>query len=199
MKKSIVCNKRVRVAVLVVLAVTQILFFMLIISQPFSENSKFIFTRQRRPRADGDDCEVVSVKDDVSSVYRDIIVDLLMAVDNDELNDDKVSLQKDFQLLAELINNLHDSVRKNTTNRQSVAAATNGTENDAGRRLELLERFVELAKYKLKEISRRKKMEPVIAALTEIVERMKQENKPGFLRQKLSTVRLNFAEQTSDE
>jgi hypothetical protein len=200
------CLTRLQKLALIILAVTQILILLLIIQQSDqntadSENSEFVVTRQRRLRTDDDqnqldEHEVVSVKNNDSSVSRDTIVDLLVAIDNDEANDDKVRMQKDFQLLAELV----DPARKKTTSSRSVAAATNGTENDAGRRIELLERIVDLAKYKLKEISRRKKMEPAIVALTEIVERMKQENRPGFLRQKLSTVRFNdYAGQTSDE
>jgi hypothetical protein len=170
------------------------------LSQTVAEGRNFEMVAIGRPQAmtyGG-----VFLNKNISEVAQDVALDLLTKIDDNQLE----SMRQGSQLLVKLVDNLQDPARKDDNSEDGLAvataaaaAATASRWEKARRRLERLARVVDSAKYEFEEMLRRKKMEPAIAVLKEIVDRMKRLNAPGRLRQQLSTVQMNLFEQTNYE
>lgn len=136
----------------------------------------------------------------INSVTAEAVVDLLLAADDGDERSDKLSMRKGSLTLVDLVVGLGDpSGKDDLAADENNTSKTSGT-SDARRRLERLARLVDSAKYELEEMSRRRKMEPAVAALVQIVENMKRtQAAPGNRRTQLSTLRLNLYDNILNE
>jgi hypothetical protein len=182
---------RLRRQILLALACAQTLTFFILTSQSNYETPEIVaigrHTSSINDEQSQEDLDVVAEDKRSSSSTRDIVMDLLKTTENNGERSNAI------RTLAELVANMDD----NSIGKDGVAEADES--NEARRRMERLVRVVDSAKYELEAMLRRKKMEPAVAALRQIVNESKQRNSsPGDLKQQLSAVRLNLYDVPDD-